>query len=248
LTKTRVLTLMFHRINDPSQGYCPKQFAKYLDYLVQNFPIVVPGETLPDTPIAICLTFDDAYYDFYHDVYPLLRKHQIKAILAVPVQFIIENTNITAENRLSVPYPYGMNDSYQKRVPFCTWDELKEMSQDQVVIASHGYSHANLADPKTDLHQEIVFSQQVLQQKLQIPIKNFIYPYGRMSKIAHAKVCRTYEFGIRIGGALNLGWDRKRQFVYRINADPLWTNLQPINQRLIKKLTLKFWMNRLRLK
>lgn len=248
MTKTRVITLMFHRVNDAHQGYCPKQFARYLDYLVQHFPIVVPGEQLPDVPLAICLTFDDAYFDFYHDVYPLLRKHQIKAILAVPVKYVIQNTQVSSEERLSVPYENGMSATYEKKVPFCTWEELAEMSQDHVVIASHGFAHANLADKKTDLDQEIVFSQKILEQKLQIPIKHFVYPYGRMSKKAHQKVCQSYEFGIRIGSALNLGWDRSRHFVYRINADPLWTNLKPINKSLIKKLTLKYWMNRLRLK
>lgn len=249
MTTTRVITLMFHRINDVSQGYYPQQFAQYLAYLVQHFPIVVPGEKLPNAPLAICLTFDDAYFDFYHDVYPLLKKHRVKAILAVPVQYIVQDTKVHVKDRLHVPYEHGMDPAYQEKTPFCTWKELKEMSEsNQVIMASHSFSHANLACKQTDLSKEIVFSQQILQEKLGIPIKNFVYPYGRMSKTAHQKVCQTYEYGIRIGSALNLGWDKSRHFVYRINADPLWTRLQPINEFLIKKLTLKYWINRLRLK
>ncbi len=247
---TRVITLMFHRVNDASLGYDPELFAQYLDYLVKHFPIVVPGETLPDAKVAICLTFDDAYYDFYHNVFPLLVKHQVKALLAVPVKYIVDKTNVDAKIRLQVPYVQGMeNPFYKDKIPFCTWEELNEMSQSGlVVMASHGFSHQNLADKKSDLSQEIVNSQKILQDRLQTPIKNFVYPYGCMTSQAHQMVCQTYDYGIRIGSALNLGWDQSRQFVYRINADPLWINSKPISNGLIHKLTLKYWANRLRLK
>ncbi len=241
---------MFHRINDATQGFLPQHFAPYLTYLVNNFPIVVPGDPLPDCPVAICLTFDDAYYDFYHDVFPLLRHHNIKAVLAVPVQYIVDKTQVSAKERLSVPYVQGMeNPLLAEKVPFCTWEELHEMSQSgHVVIASHSFSHANLADKKADLSKEIIYSQLVLQKKLKTAINSFVYPYGKMNYRAHKMVCQFYQFGIRIGSALNVGWDDQRQYIYRINADPLWTDLKPINSQLINKLTLKYWANRLRLK
>ncbi|MBS0287604.1 MAG: polysaccharide deacetylase family protein [Proteobacteria bacterium] len=248
-TKPRIITLMFHRVNDASLGYQPAQFAKYLDYLVKHFPIVVPGDPLTED-VAVCLTFDDAYYDFYHDVYPLLIKHNIKAVLAVSVGYIVDDTNVTPQERLSVPYVQGMEDpKFACKTPFCTWKELREMSQSgHVIIASHGLMHQNLADKNSDLTQEIILSQKILQERLGIPINNFVYPYGRMSEQSHKMVCQNYDYGIRIGSALNLGWDTKNRFVYRINADPLWTKQKAISTLLIHKLTLKYWGNRLRLK
>lgn len=247
---TRVLTLMFHRVNDASLGYQPQQFARYLDYLVNHFPIVVPGEALPQVPLAICLTFDDAYYDFYHNVYPLLLEYKIKAILAVPAKYIIDNTQLDSDTRLSVPYAHNMEDpSHQAKVPFCTWDELRQMAQSQhVLIASHGYQHANLADKATDLSQEIITSKQILEKQLSLPINYFVYPFGKMNSKVHQKICQHYAYGIRIGSALNKGWDEKRRYVYRINADPLWTTHTPIQAQLLKKLTFKYWLNRLRFK
>ncbi|MBS0288797.1 MAG: polysaccharide deacetylase family protein [Proteobacteria bacterium] len=246
--KPRIITLMFHRVNDASLGFQAPQFARYLSYLVNHFPIVVPGSPIHD-PLAICLTFDDAYYDFYHDVFPLLQQHKIKALLAVPVKYIVEKTTVPANKRLSVPYVEGMeNPIHADKTPFCTWEELREMSQsNHVVMASHSYSHANLAHKNANFSQEIIFSQKILQEKLKVPIDSFVYPYGRMSKTACNMVNQFYRYGIRIGSALNLGWD-STQHIYRINADPLWTNMQPITKRLIHKLTLKYWANRLRLK
>ncbi len=117
-----------------------------------------------------------------------------------------------------------------------------------VNIASHGYLHQNLANNDADFLQEIVLSQKILQEKIGVPVTNFVYPYGRMSKHAHNMVRQYYAFGIRIGSALNVGWDFSKRFVYRINADPLWTQQKPISTMLLNKLTLKYWGNRLRSK
>ncbi len=249
MTRTRVIVLMFHRVNDASLNHSPVQFANYLNYLVQNFPIVLPGDPIPDdVPLAICLTFDDAYFDFYHNVYPLLQQHQIKALLAVPVKYIVENTTLSTQTRLSVPYAHDMEDpSYATKVPFCTWEELREMAQSpNVVIASHGFRHANLSDRKVDLSQEITISQAILQLKLNQPVQHFVYPFGRTSNLARKKIQETYDYGLRIGGALNYKWNEKTRFLYRINADPLWTQHIPIHPALVKKLTFKYWLNRLR--
>lgn len=243
----KVITLMFHRVNDASLHFSPQQFANYLDYLVKHFPIVIPGQTLTHDPVGICLTFDDAYYDFYHDVYPLLKHYQIKALLAVPVKYITESSHVEPSIRLSVPYPQGMEPRYQHTNPFCTWQELREMNNSgQVIITSHGFSHQNLAH-QPDLQQEIVTSKAILEQKLNTPIHHFIYPYGKMTRRVHQKVLQSYQYGLRIGGALNLNWNTTK-LIYRVNADPLWTQQRPIDAALIRKWTVKYWLNRLRCK
>jgi peptidoglycan/xylan/chitin deacetylase (PgdA/CDA1 family) len=248
MTSPIVITLMFHRINDVNQQFNPLQFSHYLDYLVHHFPIVVPGESLPDTPVAVCLTFDDAYYDFYHNVYPLLQKHKVKGILAVPTKYILDETTQSPETRLNVPYPYEMENPYfAEKSPLCTWQELREMAQsDQIILASHGHSHANLIDKKTNLQQELSLSKQILEAQLGKAIHYFVYPFGRMTQSIHREVCKIYDYGIRIGNALNLGWDQTNRYVYRINADPLWVNSRSIDQKLIRKLTVKYWINRIR--
>lgn len=250
MANCKIITLMFHRIEDESQNYSHQQFSHYLAYLKQHFPIVVPGDELPENGVAICLTFDDAYFDFYQYVYPLLREHQIKAILAVSPHFIVENTSLSAKERLSVPYPKGMHDGlHQSKVPFCTWQELQEMAQSRyVLIAAHGYQHENLAQKTANFSQEIIRSKKILEQKCQTQVAHFIYPYGKMSRFAHQLVSKHYDYGFRIGSSLNQGWDRKRKMIYRIDADSLWTQMRPIDNKLIRQLSIKYWLNRLRRK
>ncbi|HRE32021.1 MAG TPA: polysaccharide deacetylase family protein, partial [Candidatus Berkiella sp.] len=183
----KVIALMFHRVQDQSQHYSHEQFSRYLSYLKQHFPIVVPGDPLPTNGIAICLTFDDAYFDFYQFVYPLLHQHQIKAILAVSPYYIVEKTALDAASRLAVPYPQGMeNNLHQTKVPFCTWQELQEMTNsDWVQIAAHGYKHANLSSKTANFQEEVITSKKILENKLRTHVAYFIYPYGKMSRFAH---------------------------------------------------------------
>lgn len=250
MSECKIITLMFHRVHDQSQNYDHEQFSRYLCYLTKNYPIVVPGDTLPKSGVAICLTFDDAYFDFYQYVYPLLCKYRIKAILAVSPHYIVENTALGAKERLAVPYPQGMQDNlHETKVPFCTWKELQEMADSkQVLIASHGYQHENLADNNAHFTQEIIKSKGILEKRLNTHVAYFIYPYGKMSRFAHTMVSKTYDYGFRIGSSLNHGWDQKRKMIYRIDADPLWTQMRPIDNRLIRQLSLKYWLNRLRRK
>lgn len=245
---TTILSLMFHRVNDPSSQCCPHQFADYLRYLVDNFPIVTPDSPLPKVPLALMLTFDDAYFDFYQIVFPLLKQHNIKALLAVPVKYILPSTSLSAKTRLSVPYPQGMeNGLHKSKAPFCTWEELKEMADStHVIMASHSYSHANLSEKNADFNREITKSKIILEKNLAKSIDSFVYPYGKTSKRAHQLVSKHYRYGLRIGSAINRGWAKPGQHLYRVDADKLWKNNTPINNRLLYTLTLKYWINRLR--
>lgn len=246
--KPKVLTLMFHRVDAPQLGCAPEQFARYLQYLIQHFPIVLPGEKL-NAPLSIFLTFDDAYYDFYHYVYPLLRQHNIKALLAVPTQYITASTQLEPKQRLQLPSYEFMEASYQDKAPLCTWQELKEMHDSgHVLMANHSHSHANLANDDIDFEKEILTSKQILEQQLNTTINYFVYPYGKMTRALHKMVCQNYQFALRIGGAINYHWDYQNQHIYRVTADHLWTQGKPITSALIYQLSFKYWLNRLRKK
>lgn len=246
---TKIISLMFHRVNDPSLGYDPQQFARYLEYLINNFPIVCPNSFLPANKVAIFLTFDDAYFDFYQHVYPLLKQYNIRALLAVPSQYIVEDTKLSPATRLAVPYPQGMDAiTCIEKVPFCTWRELKEMADSgHVLMASHSYSHVNLCDPTVNITQELLTSKKQLEEKLGTSVDYFVYPYGKMNRRIHRQVRKIYRYGIRIGSALNKGWDHPQQFIYRIDAERLWPTHLPLTSTLINKLTFKYWINRARL-
>lgn len=245
----RILVLMFHRIYNPLQKGRLAQFEAFLDYLSKNYAIVLPNEPIPRHKPAVCLTFDDAYFDFYHYVFPLLKKRHLKALLAVPVQAIAERCYQSPRKRLELNYLHHNAINLPRETsPLCTWEEIQEMAEsNQVMMASHGYQHADLTEDNTNFEEEIVISKQVLEKRINQSIDTFVYPFGRMTPPIHRNVRKHYQFGFRIGNAVNFGWQNQAGLIYRVNADPFWLNQKKLHTPKQQcQLLLKYCSNRLR--
>jgi len=242
-----LLILMYHQIADPMDTQSLSAFNQHLIYLVENFKIVLPGDPVPAKQLSICLTFDDAYFDFYHHIYPLLRAYNIKAMLGIPTAFIQERRDVDKSTRLGIAYPEGLETLNHPKQPLCCWDEIIDMVQSGYVKpASHTHSHCNFLDKSTLLEKEIVGSKTLLEAKLKIPVDSFIYPYGNMTHKAHRIVKQHYEYGLRIGSAVNRNWQSHNKLYYRIDADHLWKDNKPFDMPMIKRFQRKFWLNKLR--
>ncbi len=210
---------MYHRIGPKGKYATPTPlFEEHLAYL-RDHPIVLPGESFSCRSISYCITFDDAFYDFYHVVYPLLQQYRIRALLAVPTGYIVEDTQNTPEERLRIPYHLAMQEGiFEKHVPFCTWKELQEMSNSQYVsIASHSHWHSNLTFPFVKRHKEIVESKMLLESKLQQSVDSFVYPFGRWNPEVDREVASHYTYRFRIGEGINFSW--QGQPLLRVGAD-----------------------------
>ncbi len=241
------LTLMYHKVYDPKNHLPTEKFIHHLKRLAEDYPIVTPKDKTTPKKLNLCLTFDDAYADFYFVVYPLLKELNITAILAVTPKYIMPHTHLDPELRMGVPYPEGMDiKTASSFVPFCTWEELKEMHDSgHVIIASHGWSHQSLSDKNTDFEEEIVYSKRVLEKKLQSPIHFFIYPFGDTSSKAQQLIKRHYHLGFRIGTAINKSLSPSHKMVYRVDADPFWQQGLSIEEH-VPKWHRKYWLNRIR--
>lgn len=217
-----LLALMYHRIGTGKHANSLSMLRSHLAYLKDHYPIVLPGDPLKTKSLSICLTFDDATFDFYHYVFPLLQEMGLRAVLGVPVRYILEKTSLTPKERLAIPYPLMMQDGFfDQKAPFCTWEELREVVESGYVeIASHSFSHANLSFSFVNLEREVVFSKKILEDHLPQAISTFIYPFGRFTSEAHAYVSKIYPYAFRIGSAMNLGWNSKAPLT-RIPADCL---------------------------
>jgi peptidoglycan/xylan/chitin deacetylase (PgdA/CDA1 family) len=242
---SNILILMFHRVFEPRLGYDANKFETYLNYLLENFNICLPFDKSKSIKPKLTLTFDDAYYDFYHYVYPKLKQYNIPAVLAVSPYFINNDANVESQTRLNSPYPESMFDTkYRKSSPFCTWIELSEMVQSGLVeLAGHGFEHKNLADINTDFEQEVVKTKEIIAKKCNTIVRGFIYPFGKCSKDRHKKVLEHYDYAMRIGSAINKKW---RDTLYRIDAEHFWPNNIPFQSKNFNKWTRKYWLNRLR--
>ena len=214
---------MYHRVFDQEFHKLPDSFEKHFKQLLLKYKAVVPGDKLINR-VSICLTFDDAYYDFYYYVFPLLKKYNVKAVLAVSPRFIVDKTELDSEVRLNVPHNDAMKgDAFQKKVPFCTWEELKEMvDSGHIILASHSYSHANMTDLEIDLKKETIYSRQIIKDKTGHEVNVFVYPYGKMNKNIHNKIIKHYNYIMRIGSALNYSWQNKNNCIYRFDAENYW--------------------------
>nr|NGX33129.1 hypothetical protein [Candidatus Anoxychlamydiales bacterium] len=172
-------------------------------------------------------------------VYPLLKKLRIKAVLAIPIKYILETTNVDDEIRLNVPYKDAMKDDvYKTKAPFCSWQEIKEMASSNLVeIASHSYNHVNLINSK-NLDLEIIKSKEIIEKKLQTEITTFVYPMGKFNEKIHKKVKEHYKYAMRLGSAINFSWQNISSITYRVMSD----NLKTKNENLkLKNYISYFW-------
>ncbi len=95
-----LLVLMFHRVWPTGDATPPDELATLFEDIAARRHCVMPGEPLRSDRLNVCLTFDDAYFDFHHTVLPLLRRYGLRALLAVPSGLIPEVMHAPAAERL----------------------------------------------------------------------------------------------------------------------------------------------------
>ena len=213
-----LISTMYHHVNSDRCSNDYDIFESHLKYISENFITVFPSSELPKNPI--CLVFDDGYYDFYKLVFPLLKQYNLKALLGVTPKYILDDTDKSDEIRLS----YEHNDLFAnyKDATFCTYKELKEMIESGLVqVVSHSYSHKNLLEKDIDLHLELVKSKNILEEKLNIKVESFIFPFGKYNQKILDETRKCYKYSFRIGNGVNKDFSGVNGVIYRIDADNL---------------------------
>lgn len=220
-----LMVAMYHHINSDDLGLSNKLqlFREHLAYIKDNFHCVLPGDELSRSTTNICLTFDDAYFDFYHYVFPLLKEFKLRAMLGVPVKFIGEATSLPADKRLSLKHDeIYQGDNYKTHASFCTYPELQEMIDSGLVrIASHSYTHSNLVEDEVDMGYELGESKRVLEERLNIRVDTFILPFGRYNDAVLQAAKKYYKYTMRIGNGVNRDFGGVNGLIYRVKGDRL---------------------------
>lgn len=165
------LVLMYHSIgptgDDPYQvTVSPGRLAAQLALLSRlglrgcsmRELLAAPG------PRKVGLTFDDGYRDFATTALPLLTAHGFTA------------TVYALAGRL------GGDNGWEEtgpRKPLLTAAELRAVAAAGMEIGSHGLLHRHLTSlTAPDLKAETGESRAVLENRLQVPVTGFCYPYG----------------------------------------------------------------------
>lgn len=178
ITSFATVILQYHHVSEEtsaSTSITPDQFAKHLQYLDDNnFKVIALSKlmnaikqqkTLPDKTVVI--TFDDAYLDILTNGKPLLDKH-------------------------GFPFTIFINPSIieQKTSHFLSWQQLKAMADDGVIIANHGMVHDSLIripagmTVKTWLAKNtksLLKAEKLIKEKTGQTWRYFAYPYGEYS-------------------------------------------------------------------
>ena len=185
-----VPVIMYHLITEKPKyigkyGVTPTEVEADLVYLKENgyttvhmqdlVNFVERGDRLPKKPIV--LTFDDGNSSDYTYLFPLLQKHEMKAVLAIIGEATDRCTNDSADN------PKG-------KYPNLTWPQIKEMYESELLeIQSHGYNmHGKLGSGKkrgesadayaARLTTDLKKLQDACQAHLGYVPNTFIYPLG----------------------------------------------------------------------
>ncbi|WNZ46606.1 polysaccharide deacetylase family protein [Leptolyngbya boryana CZ1] len=194
----KVPILMYHDIVAEKEVFfdvTPQEFEAHLKLIQQNglTPISLEqlvehlktGIPLPAKPVV--LTFDDGYLGHYKYVYPLLKKY------GYPGAFSI--------------YPAKIDKPRGR--PGMNWVQIQEMAADPLVtIASHSVNHpADLREIKDDakLAFEMTESKRMLEAKLGIPIRYFVYPEGKNDeRVQQAAIAAGYQAAWTMSDEANL--------------------------------------------
>jgi len=210
---TIIPILTYHNFTkDESSSYKINivEFEQQMDYLAAyNYSVISLSELLkglrtgqlPQKPIVI--TIDDGFKSTYTLAYPVLKKYNIPATLFLYTDFIEKNN-------------YSL-----------TWEEIREMTKNNIEIGSHTLSHCNLLRYKenedhdtyiTRVKKEIFLSKEILESKIGKKVKFFAYPYGVYSPLIKNLVIQAGYEGILNANSMN----------NNLNADPFSLNRQII--------------------
>lgn len=187
--ETGFTCLMYHRMGAPPKGTIlpghyvePTTFERQLKLLRKlKRPVVALHEALqsleePRRNRPVLITFDDGYRSFSELALPILRRHQMSALVFL-VTGLIGKTNEWDEREGDV--------TEQLMNP----DEIIAATSDGAEFGAHSHTHPRLCEiKKSAMQQEVVANFNGLQQFRTEPPLSFCYPYGSFNSDAQAAV------------------------------------------------------------
>ena len=186
-------------------------FEKQMNYLAtHNYSVISLSELLTGLRVGqlplkpVVITIDDGFKSTFTLAYPVLKKYNFPATLLIYTDFIEKNS-------------FSL-----------TWEEIREMTKNNIEIGSHTLSHCNLLKYQENenyetyldrIRREIILSKEILESKTGGKVKFFAYPYGVYSPIIKDVVIQAGYEGILNANSMS----------NNLNADPFSLNRQIIS-------------------
>ena len=156
---------MYHVIDEGPNGlYVPEtDFEEQIKLLseqgyksatLSQLPEILKGAKGKPGDKWVILTLDDGYVSLYDNAFPILKKYGFTATAFIITEMVDTPNHVT-------------------------WEQLKELQRYGIEIGCHTETHPYLYNlEQKDQQREIAGAKEKLEQKLNIKVVSFSYPYG----------------------------------------------------------------------
>lgn len=183
----RVPVLMYHAVSDNIWSSIPELFVSPANMEAQIKAILDAGYTpitfedlsrVNEISKPVLLTFDDGYRDNYTELFPILKKYNVKATI-----FLIGSSLESSR--------------------YLTYDQIREMQASGLVsFQSHTMSHKYLDTLNaSQLSYEMSSSRLLIARITGKEPFVLCYPSGRANSLAKQYAAQYYEFGLHMSGS-----------------------------------------------
>ncbi len=160
------VVLYYHSILDSQR----ERFIRQLDYLSKKYSFVSLSSlnSQPSNKNLISITFDDGLSSILINALPELKKREIPTTIFIPAAYI--NSYPKWEQKDQEIY-------YEDRI--LNRDEIKELSDWGIEIASHTLHHTDLRTVHSEAaKEELQLSKSMLEEITGKEVVSFSFPYG----------------------------------------------------------------------
>jgi len=186
--------LVYHHVSSetpPSTSVSVETFKQHLQLIEELGLEVVPVTTITDaiknkTTVEhnwIALTFDDGYSSVYDTAYPILKEKNMPFTVFI-------NPDMVKPSKL-----------------YMDWEQIKELSDNGVIIANHTLAHENLVQDGLTTQQivdNILQTEQEIKTRLGQNHKMLAYPFGEYNETIKQELEKLGFIGFaQHSGAIN---------------------------------------------
>jgi peptidoglycan/xylan/chitin deacetylase (PgdA/CDA1 family) len=223
-----VRVLLYHHIPANQE----KKFHQQLMKLSKKWNFITPNEFEAYMEGHFCLlrqslllTFDDGFKSNKKVTDHILNDLGIKAIFFVVTEFISLGKDESSKQFISknICPELSENDVPDDFINM-TWNDLRDLIKMGHYIGGHTASHARLSKlSEENLKAEIVASADLLESKLNVPIRHFAFTFGDIhsfNKSAMARVASRYRYLHTGLGGFNLPSSDSLLIIRRDSVSP----------------------------